>query len=95
MSRREALSLYRAILRSTQRFHWCNEKGEPWSGVLRASTRSEYEAARHERDPLIVARLLVVGRQALHDAQQKFDDAEAAQVAHVGNTRTRESEQRR
>lgn len=29
-SRREALALYREILRTTQLFTWTNEKGVPW-----------------------------------------------------------------
>eukprot|EP00953_Heterococcus_sp_UTEX-ZZ885_P032742 17082-Heterococcus_DN1.PRE.1 len=45
---REALHLYRDILRSCKRFHWCNEKGEPWSELLRQSARKEFEQAREE-----------------------------------------------
>ncbi|CAN0010369.1 unnamed protein product [Choristocarpus tenellus] len=114
---REAVHLYRDILRATRLFHWCNEKGEPWNRILRESSRKEFEQARYERvsfdssvfliqtfcssqdrlrsetsdintldsanlvtpevlhcdeadyicDPLVVARLLVVGRQCLND----------------------------
>eukprot|EP00904_Undaria_pinnatifida_P008825 jgi/Undpi1/5072/HiC_scaffold_19.g08424.m1 len=35
--------------------------------ILRESSRQEFEQARHETDPLVVARLLVVGRQCLND----------------------------
>ena len=40
--------------------------------VLRASAREEFEAARAERDPEVVARLLVVGRDAVHRAAERF-----------------------
>lgn len=40
--------------------------------VLRASARQEFEEARHEQDPEIVNRLLVVGRDAVHQVAEKF-----------------------
>ncbi|CAM9903614.1 unnamed protein product, partial [Discosporangium mesarthrocarpum] len=64
---REAIQLYREIMRSAKHFHWCNDKGEPWNRILRESARREFEQARYETDPLVVARLLVVGRQCLND----------------------------
>eukprot|EP00968_Pinguiococcus_pyrenoidosus_P009626 scaffold748_cov251-Pinguiococcus_pyrenoidosus.AAC.16 len=33
-SRREALALYRDCLRAARRFHWANDKGEPWYGGM-------------------------------------------------------------
>ncbi|MEL6209733.1 MAG: SWIM zinc finger family protein, partial [Pseudomonadota bacterium] len=45
---------------------------EPWNEVLRRNARKEFEEARYERDPLLVARMLVVGRQCLDDALRKF-----------------------
>jgi len=48
-SRREALALYRDCLRAARRFHWANDKGEPWSDVLKKSARKEFEEARTER----------------------------------------------
>ena len=87
---REALSLYREILRHCRRFHWCNDKGEPWNKLLKDSARKEFEQARDEpvglrassksqattlapdaQDPLLVARMLVVGRQCLDDTMRK------------------------
>ena len=62
--RGEALQLYRDILRLARRFHWCNEKGEPWSVVLRLNARKEFEQSRSETDPLLIAKMLAVGRQA-------------------------------
>ena len=45
---REALRLYREILRTTRAFYWPNDKGEPWNVVLRRSARDEFEQAREE-----------------------------------------------
>ena len=52
-TRREALSLYRAVWRASFLFVWRNEKGEEWRDIIRESARKEFEAARHERDPEI------------------------------------------
>jgi hypothetical protein len=46
--RREALSLYRDILRASRGFTWKNEHGEVWGKVIAVSARVEFEQARHE-----------------------------------------------
>lgn len=61
-------------MRVTALFDWPNEHGVPWRDVLRHSARQEFEQARHERDPEIVNRLLVVGRDAVHQVAEKFMD---------------------
>ncbi|KAI8105235.1 hypothetical protein M9435_000403 [Picochlorum sp. BPE23] len=71
-TRREALSLYREIMRITALFDWPNEQGVLWRDVLRASARQEFEEARYEQDPEVVNRLLVVGRDAVHQVAEKF-----------------------
>ena len=71
-TRREALSLYREIMRITALFDWPNERGDVWRDVLRASARQEFEEARHERDPEIINRLLVVGRDAVSRVSERF-----------------------
>lgn len=45
---REALRLYRAILRRSRSFYWPNENGEPWCNVLKESARKEFEQSRFE-----------------------------------------------
>ncbi|KAI5066501.1 hypothetical protein GOP47_0019125 [Adiantum capillus-veneris] len=67
-TRRESLALYRDIFRATRLFLWPNEQGILWRDVLRSSTRKEFEEARFEQDPEIIARLLVGGRDALQQA---------------------------
>lgn len=85
----EALSLYRDCLRASRHFHWADKNGEPWNVVLRRSTRDEFEQARNEPDPLIVARLLVVGRQCLDQTVGKFEAAQRRIALKVEQTRTR------
>lgn len=88
-SRREALSLYREILRTANRFHWCDKHGRPWNAILKENARKEFEQSREERDPLLVAKMLAVGRQCLLDTQYKFDQAELEIQKRIENTRTR------
>eukprot|EP00526_Cylindrotheca_closterium_P021099 CAMPEP_0113646290 /NCGR_PEP_ID=MMETSP0017_2-20120614/24444_1 /TAXON_ID=2856 /ORGANISM="Cylindrotheca closterium" /LENGTH=107 /DNA_ID=CAMNT_0000558161 /DNA_START=39 /DNA_END=362 /DNA_ORIENTATION=- /assembly_acc=CAM_ASM_000147 len=76
--RTEALSLYREILRTSKHFHWCDESGIPWNFRLRKQAREEFEAAREETDPLILARLLVTGRDCVQQIQQRFNAADQA-----------------
>ncbi len=71
-TRREALSLYREIMRITALFDWPNERGEVWRDVLRTSARQEFEDARHEQDPEVINRLLVVGRDAVGRVSERF-----------------------
>ena len=70
--RREALSLYREALRAAEQFRWPHPSGRLWSEVLRESVRSEMRAARDERDPQMIARLLLTGRAALEEAQRRL-----------------------
>mmetsp|Transcript_11371 Transcript_11371/g.23973 ORF Transcript_11371/g.23973 Transcript_11371/m.23973 type:complete len:122 (-) Transcript_11371:546-911(-) len=76
VTKSEALSLYRDILRTAKHFHWCDEKGIPWHCKLRAEARKEFEASKEEKDPLIIARMLVTGRECVKEVQRKFNDAD-------------------
>ncbi len=53
-------------------FTWKNEKGVPWSQILRINARNEFEAARYETDPKIIASLLYVGRDCLNQTTDKL-----------------------
>ena len=85
----EALSLYRDCLRAARHFHWADQNGEPWNVVLRRSTRKEFEQARDEPDPLMVAKMLVVGRECLDKTVRQFEAAQKRIEAKVAQTRTR------
>jgi hypothetical protein len=76
VTREEALSLYREILRTAKAFHWCDEKGIPWHTKLRIEARKEFEASKEEKDPLILARMLVTGRECVKEVQRKFNEAD-------------------
>ena len=41
---KEALRLYRDILRATRMFTWTDDKGVPWRETLRWNARKEFEA---------------------------------------------------
>ena len=71
-TRREALSLYRDILRATRFFTWPDSRGVLWRDVLRENARREFELARFESDPEIVNRLLIGGRDAVQSALDKL-----------------------
>lgn len=85
--RSEALKLYRDILRSSKLFTWRDAKGVPWSQILRQNARKEFEAARVERDPLIITRLLVVGREALDKTMEKVHSAHRKIAENIDKTR--------
>lgn len=71
-TRREALSLYRDVLRASRFFTWPDSRGVPWREVLRENARKEFEEARFETDPEVVTRLLIGGRDAVQDAVDKL-----------------------
>ncbi|XP_047087320.1 uncharacterized protein LOC124698986 [Lolium rigidum] len=79
-SRREALGLYRDILRASRLFEWPDERGVPWRETLRANARREFEEARGERDPEVVARLLIGGRDAVDQALERVAEASRRMV---------------
>ncbi|KAA0064850.1 Complex 1 LYR protein [Cucumis melo var. makuwa] len=79
-TRREALSLYRDILRATRFFMWPDSKGVLWRDVLRQNARKEFEDARFESDPEIVTRLLIGGRDAVQSALDKLAEKQRKEI---------------
>ncbi|KAK3424968.1 hypothetical protein EUGRSUZ_F01698 [Eucalyptus grandis] len=79
-TRREALALYRDILRATRFFPWPDQRGVPWRDVLRENARREFEEARFERDPEVVTRLLIGGRDAVEAALEKLAEKQRQQI---------------
>ena len=76
VTRNEALNLYRDILRTAKAFHWCDEKGLPWHTKLKVEARREFETSKEEKDPLIIARMLVTGQECVKEIQRKFNVAD-------------------
>lgn len=80
-TRREALSLYRDIIRATRYFMWVDSKGVLWRDILRENARKEFEEARFEKDPEVITRLLIGGHDAVESALDKLVEKQKQQVA--------------
>ncbi|MCL7038320.1 hypothetical protein MKW94_007952 [Papaver nudicaule] len=78
--KREALSLYRDIIRATRFFAWVDKKGVLWRDVLRENARKEFEESRFETDPEIVTKLLIGGRDAVESALEKLVEKQKQEV---------------
>ncbi|XP_075659878.1 uncharacterized protein LOC142629723 [Castanea sativa] len=79
-TRREALSLYRDILRASRFFTWTDSRGFLWQDILRENARKEFEAARFETDPEIVTRLLLGGQDAVESALDKLAEKHRQEI---------------
>lgn len=79
-TRREALHLYRDILRATRFFMWPDSRGVLWRDVLRENARKEFEEARFEKDPEVVNRLIIGGRDAVDSAIEKLVQKQRQQI---------------
>mmetsp|Transcript_11759 Transcript_11759/g.14626 ORF Transcript_11759/g.14626 Transcript_11759/m.14626 type:complete len:107 (+) Transcript_11759:47-367(+) len=75
-SHREALSLYRAIIRLSKKFHWCDEQGNPWNKRLREEARKEFELSKTEKDPLMIAKMLVTGWDCVDKISLRFEEVD-------------------
>eukprot|EP01038_Epipyxis_sp_PR26KG_P011938 gene11938-15979_t len=84
----ESLRLYRDVVRSTRYFRFPDSNGKLWSNVLLNNARKEFEQARFENDPLIIGKLLVVGRDALNQVMEKHAIAAKAIKDNIDRTRT-------
>jgi len=71
-TRREALALYREVLRYSNLFVWRDQRGCMWRDVIRSSARQEFEAARFEPDPELINRMIVTGRDAVQRSVEQF-----------------------
>lgn len=85
----ESLHLYRDILRGTKQFVWPNEQGILWKDILRQNARKEFEQARYENDPIVVTRLLLVGRDCLNQTLYKFEEQAKKLHDNIDATRNR------
>ncbi|OMO54089.1 Complex 1 LYR protein [Corchorus capsularis] len=80
-TRREALALYRDIFRATRFFMWPDSRGVLWRDVLRENARKEFEEARFEKDPELMTRLIISGRDAVQSALEKLAEKQKQQIA--------------
>ncbi|KAL0360490.1 UNVERIFIED_CONTAM: hypothetical protein Sradi_3733500 [Sesamum radiatum] len=88
-TRREALSLYRDIIRTTRFFMWPDSRGIPWRDVLRENARKEFEESRFEKDPEVITRLLIGGRDAVQAALDKLVEKQKQQIEKERNDSSR------
>ena len=88
MPNKEALLLYRQYLKFFQYFEWCDQDGTQWSDILPKAIRGEFESAREENDPVILAKQLLTGRKALDELKKKYMAAQSDWVQNVNQTRT-------
>ena len=79
-TRREALSLYRDILRASRFFTWTDLWGFLLRDILRENAWKEFEAARFETDPEIVTRLLLGGQDAVESALEKLSEKHRQEI---------------
>jgi len=85
--RAESLKLYRDILRATKLFTWPNDSGQLWSDILRKNARQEFEQARMEKDPLVITRLLYVGRDCLNQTTDRYIKAASSINSNIDKSR--------
>ncbi|KAK4390846.1 hypothetical protein Sango_2147900 [Sesamum angolense] len=88
-TRREALSLYRDIFRATRFFMWPDSRGILWRDLLRENARKEFEESRFEKDPEVITRLLIGGRDAVQAALDKLVEKQKQQIEKERNDSSR------
>lgn len=88
-TRREALSLYRDIIRATRFFMWPDSRGVLWRDILRENARKEFEDAKFEKDPEIITKLLIGGREAVESAIDKLIEKQKQQIEKEKSDRDR------
>jgi hypothetical protein len=71
----------------TSHITWIEPSGKPWNKILREQARKEFEESRNETDPLIIARMLVTGRDCVQQVQNKFNDATQAAWKRIDSSR--------
>lgn len=62
---REALRLYREVVKFCGEFDWTNTDGRVWRDILRENARKEFEESREEEDPVILYKMIVTTKEAI------------------------------
>lgn len=86
-SRREVLTLYRDVWKMTSRFDWKNEDGLEWRDILRRSARVEFEEAKDEPNPLVVAQFVLTWKDVNLRLHEKVNAVQLSMMTHVEDTR--------
>ena len=85
----ESIRLYRDVLKAAKHFTWVNKEGVPWNKILKENTRKEFEQARYEKDPMLIAQMIVVGRDCLNQTAEKYSSAAQAFRDNIDKTKSR------
>jgi hypothetical protein len=72
-TRREALRLYRDLLKICKRFTWTNNDGILWSKVLKESVQTEFRQSKYEMEPEMILRMIFTGREALKRTEESLE----------------------
>ncbi len=70
---KEALRLYREILRFSKTFNWHTADGNRWSEMIAKSARKEFELAREEQDPVLIMKMILTSRESLQKTKEKVN----------------------
>ena len=62
---KDALRIYREVVKFCAEFNWKNTDGRVWKDILREHARKEFEQSREERDPVILYKMLLTTREAI------------------------------
>lgn len=68
---KEALKLYREILKFAGTFNWYTGDGNRWSEMIAKSARKEFELAREEQDPVLIMKMLLTSRESIQQTKEK------------------------
>ncbi|KRX08398.1 hypothetical protein PPERSA_08597 [Pseudocohnilembus persalinus] len=72
---KEALRLYREVLKFSNEFTWNNKNGENWGEIIRKSARKEFEVSKDEQDHLISMKMILTTRESIHKTREKMNTA--------------------
>ncbi|KAI3914037.1 hypothetical protein MKW98_010849 [Papaver atlanticum] len=78
--KRETLSLYGDIIRATRFFACVDKKGVLWRDCSKKNARREFEESHFEKDPEIITKLLIGGRDAFESSLEKLAGKQRQEV---------------
>lgn len=69
---KEALRLYREVVKFSKQMDWPDPKtGLPYGVMVLQSAKKEFEIARFEKDPLMVMKMICTTRESINSIKQK------------------------